>query len=110
MKKGVYMENMSFNLILHAGNSKSFSMEGLQKAREGDFTEANKLIEQAEVELNIAHDLQTTLLVDMSKGSKVEVDVLLVHAQDHLNGAQIIIELAKELIFIYKTLKGGNLI
>ena len=46
--------------------------------------------------------LQTELLVNEANGNKTPVDVLLVHAQDHLMTSMLAVELIKELIEIYK--------
>ncbi|MEG0469783.1 MAG: PTS lactose/cellobiose transporter subunit IIA [Longicatena sp.] len=97
------MENISFELILYSGNAKSNAMEALKKAREHDFEEARIKLEEAQEDLVKAHEIQTQLLVDEARGSTQNVDILMVHAQDHLNGAFITIDLVTEIINLYKT-------
>ncbi len=91
-------EVQSFTLILHAGNAKSSAMEGIFAANKGDFEKAEDKLTEAGQELTQAHQMQTDLLVKMSRGEEVPVDILMVHAQDHLNAATIISEMAKQLI------------
>ena len=107
------IEQVSFQLILHAGNSKSFSMEGIKLAYENHFDEAAQKIEEANVELTIAHKSQYDLLSDYSSGKGVELDILLVHAQDHVTSAALMLDLAKEIINLNKKIylaeqKGGE--
>jgi PTS system cellobiose-specific IIA component len=100
VKRGDKMENeqMAFQLILHAGNAKSSAMEAIIASNNYDFETANECIEKANEELTIAHKAQYDLLSDFSNGEKVDVNILMVHAQDHVSGASLIIEMAKEII------------
>ncbi|MBQ6477737.1 MAG: PTS lactose/cellobiose transporter subunit IIA [Erysipelotrichaceae bacterium] len=94
----------SFTLILHAGNSKSSAMEAIAAANAGDFQKAEDKLKEADEELTVAHQTQTDLLVRMSRGESIPVDVLMVHAQDHLNAASIISTMAKQLTAVQKEL------
>lgn len=98
-------EVQSFTLILHAGNAKSSAMEGVLAANNGDFQKAEDKLAEASQELKQAHQMQTDLLVRMSRGEEVPVDILMVHAQDHLNAATIISEMAKQLIRMEKEIQ-----
>ncbi len=95
-------EEQSFTLILHAGNAKSCFMEAIQSANNGEFELAKSKTEEGEVELNQAHKMQTDLLVKMANGDSVSPNILMVHAQDHLNAAIIMKDLAKQIIFMQK--------
>ena len=91
-------EQISFELISHAGNSKSCSMEAMAAADSGDYELVDLKLKEADDELRQAHQIQTNLLTDFARGEKLEVDVLLVHAQDHLNGAILTYDFAKKVI------------
>lgn len=95
---------MSFGLILNAGNSKSKSLMAIESAREFDFEEAENLVKDAESDLKMAHQTQTDLIQGEARGEKSEINIILVHAQDHLTTAMIMIDQAKEFIHIYKLL------
>ena len=104
-------EEKSFTLILHAGNAKSSFMEAVNFANNGEFEKAKEKIEEGEAELNEAHQMQTDLLVKMAKGDVVPVDILMVHAQDHLNSAILMKDFANQIILMQKeiiALKEGN--
>ena len=96
------LEEQSFTLILHAGNAKSSFMEAIQYANNGDFAKADEKTAEANNELNSAHQMQTNLLVKMANGENVNTNILMVHAQDHLNSAIILKDLSKQIIFMQK--------
>ncbi len=53
-----------------------------------------------------AHHSQTALLSQEARGEKVEVSMLLIHAQDHLMNAITFRDLAVEMIELYERIKG----
>ncbi|MGF9964071.1 PTS lactose/cellobiose transporter subunit IIA [Bacillus rhizoplanae] len=96
------LETTAFHLILHGGNARSSAMEAIQFAKQGKFLEAEEKLQEAESELKEAHRLQTTLIQQEAGGEKVELSLLLVHAQDHLMNAITIKELASEFVDLYR--------
>lgn len=99
-------ESIIFGLITNSGEAKSFAMEALKEAREGDIERAKKLIELSEEKLSIAHKSQTKLIQEEAKGEGVEINILLIHAQDHLMNAITIKDLAIEIIELHNKLRG----
>lgn len=93
-------------LILHSGNTKSDCMEAIQLAKKGDINKAKEKIEMANQSLVEAHHSQTSLLTQEAKGEKVEVTMMLIHAQDHLMNAITFRDIAKEMIELYERLLG----
>lgn len=96
------LEEISFEIIASAGQARSLAFEALQYARSNDFTKARELIEESKNEILVAHKCQTRLLTQEASGNHVDVDVLLVHAQDHLMTAQLARELIEEIINLYE--------
>jgi len=97
-------EEISFQLILHAGNSRSSSMEALEMARNARFAEAEEKLTEAEDELHQAHESQTKLLVDEARGIEFRPNILLIHAQDHFTAAMLNLDLSRELVHMYRLL------
>lgn len=95
-------EMISFGIIAHAGDARSYAFGALEAAKAGNFEEAEALLKQSNDAAVEAHHMQTELLVNEANGNKTPVDVLLVHAQDHLMTSMLAVELIKELINIYK--------
>ncbi len=91
-------------LIAGAGDSKSYSMEAIMHAREGNFAEARACIEKAREAMITAHDVQTELIKEEMLGERSELTLLMVHAQDHLTSALLIRDMAAEFIVIYERL------
>ncbi|WP_057915263.1 PTS lactose/cellobiose transporter subunit IIA [Peribacillus muralis] len=98
VKKELY--NLSFQLILHGGNARSFAMEALYAAKEKKFDKANEKLNESEKELNEAHHFQTQLIHAEAGGESFDIPIILVHAQDHLMNAMTIKDLARELVEI----------
>lgn len=96
---------LAFQIILHAGNSKSKSMMAMQKARVGEIEEATELIVKANEDLNEAHLIQTALSQAEICGNPVDMNIIMVHAQDHLGMAIVMSEVANEILHIYKTFR-----
>ncbi|WP_042148125.1 PTS lactose/cellobiose transporter subunit IIA [Paucisalibacillus sp. EB02] len=99
------LQMLSFNIILHAGNARSFAMEAIMLAKEYNFQEARKKIEEAEKEFNEAHHIQTKLLQEEASGNQSQVTVILVHAQDHLMTSMAVKDLANEMIDMYEKMQ-----
>lgn len=94
----------AFKLIAAAGNAKSQAMMAIREAREGNFEEARKLLVLADEDLHSAHRAQTKLLTEEARGNTIDVNIILVHAQDHLTGAMLVRDLAEEFIELYSIL------
>lgn len=95
-------EQISMLLIAHSGEARSLVFRALSKAREGDFTEADSLLSKAGDESLTAHKLQTQLLISEANGIGPDINVLLIHAQDHLMTSILAKEIIEELITMYK--------
>ncbi len=95
-------ELVSFGIIAHAGDARSYAYGALAAAKAGNFEEAAELLKQSDAAAVEAHHMQTDLLINEANGNKTPVDVLLVHAQDHLMTSMLAVELIKELIDLYK--------
>ncbi|CQR24161.1 cellobiose-specific PTS IIA CelA [Streptococcus varani] len=93
----VFME-----LIMHSGNGKSDAFEAIQFAKNGDFEQADAMLASAKKSLIEAHHVQTNMLTEEARGSKTEMTLLGVHSQDHLMTAMTFMDLAVEMIDMYK--------
>lgn len=94
----------AFQLITHAGNARSAALMAIEAAREFDFEDAKKNMQEASDAMYEAHHIQTELVQQEARGEQVPLNVILVHAQDHLTMAIESIRNAEEFIHIYKVL------
>ena len=96
---------MAFQIILYAGNGKSSAMGDIQEAKEGNFEEAEAKLKEAGEELSKAHGFQTELLHKEAQGNGNDMNIILVHAQDHLMTSMTVKDLAAEFVDLYKLQK-----
>lgn len=96
-------ETIDFTLIANAGTARSLAFEALKSAKKGDFASADDLMSQSKEAVLEAHHMQTALLTKEAQGEHMPVDVLLVHAQDHLMCAMLARELIEEMIELYRS-------
>ncbi len=98
-------ELLVMNLIVDAGSAKSCALEAVALAREGKLGEAKVSLEQANEDISRAHQTQTGLIQNEAKGNKTEIDLFMVHAQDHVMTAILAKDLATEMVALYEKLE-----
>ena len=91
-----------FSLFEKLLQARSYAFQALDAAKQGKFDEADELMKKSEDSSTLAHKSQTDLLFKEMNGQHTDVDVLLVHSQDHLMTSMLAQELIKELIELYK--------
>ena len=94
----------SFQAIALAGSSKAESMSAVDAASDGRFSEAQASLMQADAYLAQAHKTQSEMIEDEIRGVPTEVDVMLIHAQDHLAMAQSARDTAAVVVGLYQRL------
>jgi len=92
-------------LIINAGESKSLAMQALASAKKGEWDVVDDFLAQSTEASKRAHKVQTELIgLDEGEG-KLPVNLIMVHAQDHIMTAMLARELIEELIDIHRKLK-----
>lgn len=89
-------------IIMAGGNAKVHAVEAITAAKKGDFTEAEKKLEEANQAIVDAHNTQTEMLTAEARGEHTPIDLYMVHAQDHLMTGITFVDLAKEIVEVYK--------
>lgn len=89
-------------IIMAGGNAKAHAVEAITAAKKGDFTEAEKKLEEANQAIVDAHNTQTEMLAAEARGEHTPIDLYMVHAQDHLMTGITFVDLAKEIVEVYK--------
>ncbi len=100
--KELDLEELVMGIIVNAGIARSLSYEALQSAKKGDFDKAEDHLEHARNAANEAHAVQTQLIEQDQGEGKVQMTLVLVHAQDHLMTSMLCRELVEEMIQVYK--------
>ncbi len=97
-------EMIAMGIIASAGDARSYAFAALEEAKKGNYAEADELLEKCKEAGVGAHQSQMDLLTAQANGNAPEMDVLLVHAQDHFMTSMLAEELIREIIQLYKKL------
>ena len=92
-------------VIIHAGNSRSLVNDALIEANDFRIESAWEKLKQAREELRAAHRVQTDVIQAEARGEKMEITMLLTHAQDTLIVASSEVQMAKHTIKVYEKLQ-----
>lgn len=98
------IETIAMSLVGNSGEARSLAFEALYEAKKGNLKKADELLKESHKKNLIAHEMQTQLIFNEADGEKVEMSLLMVHAQDHLMTSLLARELIIELIELYKKL------
>lgn len=99
-------EEDSCQLILYSSNARMKAIEAIAYAKNGNVVLANDNLKNAKDELLIAQKKHAELLRDMANNEDVATNLLMIHAEDHVFGAQNTLEMANEIVELYGRLKG----
>jgi len=98
-------EHVIMELIINAGESKGLAMQALSAAKKGEWTRVDDLLIESTEAAKRAHSVQTQLIgMDEGEG-KVPLNLIMVHAQDHIMTAMLARELIDELIDVHRKLQ-----
>lgn len=92
----------AFEIILNSGNARSMVHEAFNAMREGNFVLAEEKLVESNEEILKAHQAQTDLLQEYASGKEIVVEIIMVHAQDHLMTTMTLREVALEMLELYK--------
>lgn len=101
-------ESVIMELLVNAGSARSLALSALQCARNGDFIGAQEAMRQSHETMQLAHNIQTQLISQDEGCGKIPVNLITVHAQDHLMNAMVIQDLAEDFITLYRRLPSVN--
>ena len=99
------IELIAFEIISNVGMAKSLAVEALRVARQGDYDKAEAKLKEASQYLLNGHHAHTSLLQQEAAGNKVELSLIIMHAEDQMMSTETIKLLAEEMIEMYKELR-----
>ncbi|EEQ57106.1 PTS lactose/cellobiose transporter subunit IIA [Clostridiales bacterium TF09-2AC] len=100
------MELICFQLITAAGAAKSNYITAIQKAKEGLYEEAEKLIEEGDNMMKEGHQPHTELIQKEAAGEDIHMGLILTHAEDQMMSGEVFKIMAEEMIELYKKVNG----
>ena len=98
----------AFEIILHSGTARTIVHEACADMREGRYDAAAEKLETSNESLLEAHHAQTKLLQDYASGVEIRIEIIMVHAQDHLMTTMTLREVALEMLNLYRKLEETN--
>lgn len=96
------IQEIAFKIILHSGDARTRVHEAFQDMRKEEYSAANKKLEDSNKNLVKAHQIQTELLQNYANGDNVNMEIIMVHAQDHLMTTMTLREVALEMLLLYE--------
>lgn len=96
------MEMTCLQIITNTGSAKSSYIEAIQKAKEGQFEEAESKIEEGDSSYMQAHEVHGSLIQQEAAGSGVPFSLILMHAEDQMASTEMAKVMAQEIIALYK--------
>lgn len=98
------MDNIeiAFSIIADAGDARSYAMDAVAKAQQGDLASAEELLSVSADTLQKAHEVQTDLIAKEMSGEGNPIGLIMAHAQDHLMCAGIVKDMASLLLEQWK--------
>lgn len=99
------LEVSAFQLILHSGNARSSAYEALESIKHLRKQVGLDKMKEAKTELVIAQKEHAQLLRRFANEETIQVNLLLVHAEDHISSTQVCVELIGELIQMYERME-----
>ncbi len=102
----IEMETIVMELIINAGEARSQAMMAIQAARQHKWELATASLTASQEAVRAAHLIQTQLIGEDEGQGKIPVNLILVHAQDHLMTAMLCRDLAEEIVLLRQELAG----
>lgn len=99
-------EIIIFQMITNTGSAKSKYIEAVQRAKEGNYEEAEALIKEGTEMMLKGHQIHADLVQKEAAGESIQMSLILAHAEDQMMSAEVFKIMGEELIDLYK--KIGN--
>lgn len=99
---------VSMDIICNAGEARSLAILAVEEAKKGNIEEARKMLVQSKEVMNNAHNAQTKLITQEMSGDPVNINVLLIHSQDHLMTTIAYHQMAENTIDLWEVVHNLN--
>lgn len=91
-------ETVVTELIVQAGDARSLALQAVREGRRQNWDEVDRLMKECDSAMVKAHEVQTELIQRELNGVPVNMNLLMVHAQDHVMNAMTVRDLAAEML------------
>ncbi|WP_422449127.1 PTS lactose/cellobiose transporter subunit IIA [Thermoanaerobacterium sp. DL9XJH110] len=98
------LEQIAFQIIANSGEARSKISEAMDACEDGQLDRAEKLIEEAEKSLLVAHDIHMKVCQKEASGESIQPTLLLIHGMDLMLVTESERDMAKRMVRIAKKL------
>lgn len=100
------LEEISFQIIAAVGSARSFYINAINSARDGEFEKAYELIEEGKNAFTKGHNAHFQLITQEAdeEKEKIDINLILMHAEDQLMSAEAFGILANTFIDVYENI------
>lgn len=102
------VQSIAFQLISAAGEAYDCFYKALKSAKEQEYSQAEKFIDEGNEKLANAHRVQTDFLVAEARGDDIDYSVVMMHAQDSLMTTILYERIIVEQIDMYKRFQASQ--
>ncbi|MGL4656588.1 MAG: PTS lactose/cellobiose transporter subunit IIA [Sarcina sp.] len=92
------LERSAMEIICASGDARGASFAALRLARKGQIEEARAKLKESKEKGDKGHNAQSALIMKEAQGDGVELNLLMVHAQDHLMTSLLAYDLIEEMV------------
>jgi len=96
------LQGIAFQIILESGEARNLIHLAFEQMRNAKFLEAEGNLQKGKNAIVRAHNSQADLLQKYASGENFNIDLLLVHSQDHLMTTLTLNEVAFEMLHLYR--------
>lgn len=103
------MENLSLKIISYSGEASRFAYEALDLIKTNQYQEAKEVLVEGRNLIKHAHQVQRNLMISSDEiQGKQSVCLMMIHAQDHLMNAMLLLDLTEKMVEIFELKLGGK--
>jgi cellobiose-specific phosphotransferase system component IIA len=96
------LQMIAMEIILHAGNARTFIMESYELMGEEQFEASRQKLKDAKQEIVLAHKAQTEVIQGEARGEEHDFSLLFAHAQDTLMTVMSESNIANKLVGVFE--------
>lgn len=96
------IQSVAFEIISYSGAARTKIHEAFSMMRNNELENVESKLEEANEEILLAHKSQTELLKQYSSGETINMEIIMVHAQDHLMTVMTLKEMALEMLYLHE--------
>ena len=96
------LQILGFEIVAYSGDARSCLLNLLKEVRQGNFTNVDVALKEADENLNLAHNSQTQILAQEAAGEDLDLGFIFIHGQDHLMTTLLLKDLMKHLLELYR--------